>query len=476
MKHLGIIGLAVALAAPLAGTAQAANQRALDVAAHWTPERQAAATPRDLVIDSRGLGYLRGANGSLEPYGHSVAAQQQPNARPSGNDDTTPPTVTNMDPASGATIGDSYVFSATVTDAESGVKSVSFIVHFPSGSTQSFSPTGSGDTWSLSLQGFTDGAWGWQVEAQDNGRRGGNTTTTAVVPFSVDTGGGEPPPPPGAIVVNSPWSFGGAVQTAAGRLFYEMPANRRGNRWNGYVCSGTVITEAITGRSIIVTAAHCVYDDANKAFARNVLFIPNQAGTTGSGTDSDCFNDPLGCWAPSFGVVDVDWTTRKFPDNIPWDYAYYVANDSGSHLGYALGSDVLDAEAGSLPLSFSTPNYDAPDDSDVTYALGYSYSDDPFFMYSKEDMTTEGTDNWWLPSSGLSGGSSGGPWVQPMDEATGSGPIISVNSWGYTDQPGMAGPFLDSTTAACVLTHAETGDLNLANAPDGEAGIAATCP
>ena len=69
------------------------------------------------------------------------------------------------------------------------------------------------------------------------------------------------------------------MQTAAGRLFYEMPSNPRRKRWGGYVCSGTVVSDGATGRSVILTASHCVYDDANKAFARNVLFIPNQAGT-----------------------------------------------------------------------------------------------------------------------------------------------------------------------------------------------------
>ena len=41
---------------------------------YWNSERVAAALPRDFVIDHRGLGYLRGANGSLSPYGHGSAA------------------------------------------------------------------------------------------------------------------------------------------------------------------------------------------------------------------------------------------------------------------------------------------------------------------------------------------------------------------------------------------------------------------
>jgi hypothetical protein len=35
--------------------------------------------------------------------------------------------------------------------------------------------------------------------------------------------------------------------------------------------------------------------------------------------------------------------------------------------------------------------------------------------------------------------------------AGGSGPVISVNSWGYTDQPGMAGPKLAGTSAKALF-------------------------
>lgn len=70
-------------------------------------------------------------------------------------------------------------------------------------------------------------------------------------------------------------------------------------------------------RSIIMTAAHCVYDYKRKEFARDVFFIPNQADG-GSKSDTDCDNDPLGCWVPSFGVVDEDWKIRSWPDNMPW--------------------------------------------------------------------------------------------------------------------------------------------------------------
>lgn len=153
--------------------------------------------------------------------------------------------------------------------------------------------------------------------------------------------------------------------------------------------------------------------------------------------------------------------------------------DSGAHAGTTTASEALDVTTGSMQISFTTPYTNDGDPGaasiDFTHALGYSYSEDPNFMYCAEDMTTEGAVNWWLASCDLSGGSSGGPWVQTMDSATGNGPVISVNSWGYTTSSGMAGPMFSGTSAGCVLTTA-----TLQSAPpslaDGEAGIAADCP
>ncbi|WP_461516562.1 hypothetical protein [Porticoccus sp.] len=465
------------------GANAAPNAKAASVIEHWSEARRAQAIPRDLAIDERGLGYLRKPNGTLVPYGHSVAATQQllkaaatntptPKGKPSGGSDTTPPSISNMDPA-GATIGDSYTFSATVTDS-SGVKSVSFVIIYPSGLSQSFSAgSTNGTTWSINFSNFTEGSWQWQVIAKDNGAKGGNSATSDLIPFTVSTSGGT-----GGggntggndVITNAPWTEDGTAKTAVGRIYFEMPANSKWKGpWNGYVCSGTVVDDLASGRSIILTAAHCVYDDANQAFARNVLFIPDQTNTTAAGTDRNCNNDPIGCWTPSFGVVDDNWTNDTFPANIPWDYAYYVVPTIGAHsTGVAASSEELEVAAGSLPVSFAMPLYNKDDKSDVTYALGYSYSEDPHLMYCAEDMTTESDyDDWWLTSCGLSGGASGGSWYQPNPS---DGSIISVNSWGYTGSPGMAGPHLHGNSAACLLDVAEKSTPNTYE--DGLAGIA----
>jgi hypothetical protein len=276
-------------------------------------------------------------------------------------------------------------------------------------------------------------------------------------------------------VTNAAYTGGGNIQNAVGRIYFEMPSNSRRTRWAGYVCSGTVAADGTSGRSVIQTAAHCVYDDAYKAYARNVMFIPNQDGTTGAGTDSNCGNDPLGCWTPWFGVVDSNWTTRTFPDNIPWDYAYYVVKDSGAYTaGRTTVNDALDVAVLPITVNFATPPAAdfASSTSDYTTALGYSYSDDPNFMYCAEEMSQLDAANWALASCGLSGGSSGGPWMQPF--SGGDGDLVSVNSWGYTNQPGMYGPKLSGTSALCVFTRAQSG--NVTTTVDGDEGSTAPCP
>ena len=478
-----------------AQSAQGLSARAAAVAQHWTPERIRQATPRDLLIDDRGLGYLKQRDGYLQPYGHSTEARTperraipSPFGKPSGGgDDTTPPVISDLNPADGQTIGLEHAFRATVTDA-SGVSRVDFKV-----GTSTFSGTQVGENlWGVNLRFNGEGAWTYQVVAKDGAAKGGNTATSPATSFTVSAvppgggGGGGGGTDPGPLVTETPWDPAktgtDAVTKASGRIYFEMPTITTHRKWgttttwNGYVCSGTVASDGVSGRSVIITAAHCVYDDVNKMFARNVLFIPNQNATTGTGTDGNCGNDPMGCWAPSFGVVDNDWTNKTFPANIPWDYAYYVVSDSGAHLP---GTDanghvregmqpILDVAAGSLSVPFS-----APTQGNFTHALGYSYSQDPSLRYCAENLATEGSYNdLWLSKCDLSGGASGGPWVQPL--TNGTGPIVSVNSWGYTTQPGMGGPPLSGNTAACRFADAETQPLGLAANADGRQGYVGT--
>jgi len=475
------------MATPAHATSENASERAKQVAQTWTAQKRATAIPRDLVIDERGLGYLKKAPGVFQPYGHSITPSNAQIRKGPSRNDNIPPVIhsDSLNPAQGDIIGTQKVFSAYVTDNSGRAHSVTFTIIFPNGDTQDFAASyvRRTDTWQVSFSGFTDGCWQWQVSAED---KNSNSATSEIVDFTVDTngdpscsGGGDDSGSGDSgsgdnsyIVTNAPWTEAGIITNVSGRIYFEMPDNRRKRNWSGYVCSGTVANDSSSGRSVIITAAHCIYDDVNKAFARNVLFIPNQAGTTVSGTDLNCTNDPIGCWAPDFGVVDTNWTNRTFPDNIEWDYGYYAVSNSGAHSpGFtAITTEALDVAAGSLPIEFFPVNVNdgiaGADSPDFTHARGYSYSDDPNFMYCAEDMTTEGAVNWWLPSCGLSGGSSGGSWIQDATDNA----IMSVNSWGYTTSPGMAGPKLLGNSAECLFDVAESSPFIADSVSQGDAG------
>jgi hypothetical protein len=462
-----LAAFAIAASAAVASSASAspATERVAD---HWTPERIAQAQPRDIVMDARGLSYLRLKGGVLKPYGHSTPARVRAarangplsTAAPVPRADTLAPSISSWDPA-GGTIGADRVFRATVTDDESGLRSVSFVLTYPDGRRQSFAAARtSGNDWTVSFTGFWNGNWKWEIVAKDNGAKGGNTARVGPIPFTVNTGGGSGGGDP-SIEANAPWTQPSTVKTAAGRIYFEMPANRRLTKWNGYVCSGTVVNDDRGGDAIVLTAAHCVYDDVNKVFARNVMFIPDQAANNTS-TDRDCSNDFHGCWVADFGVVDSDWTSRTWPDNIRWDYAYYVIPPSGYRNGTPTGPipdpKSLDDLGAKLDISFAAPS---PGDL-LTHAFGYSYSEDPKFMYCSQGLGTEGTFTWWLSECGLSGGASGGPWVAPL--SGGTGPIISVNSYGYSTGPGMGGPMLadsSDSSASCLLDAANDDSLSV---------------
>lgn len=348
MKKTRILAVLTALTLAITTASAGASAKADRGPQMPTAEDIANAVPRDLVIDHRGLGYLRGVDGSLTPYGHEIPATKAP--------------IVPMAPGG--------------------------------------------------------------VPGPPGGNGGGE-----------DDGGGD--------VREAEWTSGGQVHESAGRVLFQLT-----DGW--YVCSGTVVTDGASGRSIVLTAAHCVFDDVNKNFALNAYFIPSQDDGGSDRTDFDCNNDKYGCWVLDHGVVDVNWTTRVFPDNIEWDYGYYVVADTGAHQGTGSNESLEDA-AGTLPIDFGAPTL-----GDFTHALGYSYDHDPEFMYCAGDIGTTGDVNYWLGKCKLTGGSSGGPWIQDMVD--GAGPIISVNSWGYLGRPGMAGPKLAGSSASAVFSYAKTTD------------------
>ena len=264
------------------------------------------------------------------------------------------------------------------------------------------------------------------------------------------------------------WSYAGAIQAATGRILFEFD-----NTGQTYVCSGTVIHDGpsgktpdhTNGRSIIQTAAHCAYSDVMKTFATKAIFIPDQSSTTGDESDFNCRNDRYGCWHLSFAVVAEGWTTSHFPENVPYDYAYYVAfDDPATHSGgWEDGlTGLLDVDIQSMKIDFDTDLHESSDENnDFIYSIGYSADRDPSLRHCAMEHTTifgvDWYENFWLDNCAMTGGASGGPWMVNMD-TDGVGTLVSVNSWGFAHRIGMAGPSLRTSSgslAECLYNKAK---------------------
>jgi hypothetical protein len=145
---------------------------------------------------------------------------------------------------------------------------------------------------------------------------------------------------------------------------------------------------------------------------------------------------------------------------VQYDYAYYVVMDDKSNHSGGYGSGVsgtLDKDVVPMDLDF-----DVRPQNEFTVALGYSADRDPSFRYCTDDMSTIMGVPWyvnlWLDRCGMTGGASGGSWLIDMNQR-GEGTVVSVNSWGFTDKPGMAGPDFRTSSgsfAECLFEKARS--------------------
>jgi hypothetical protein len=253
-------------------------------------------------------------------------------------------------------------------------------------------------------------------------------------------------PGTGGGTTGSSWNGGGAIKEASGKVYFEMGGG-------AYVCSGSVATDSRSGYSLVLTAAHCAYDETNEAFATNWLFIPDfdQAPTF------TCAQTEYGCWTADALVVHSGYATAGGFNTqaTVHDFAFAVVGPGGKS-----GTAQLDGTVGSF--SVAIPGFTA--EGQTSFAFGYpaagryrgndlvycsgSIFEDPY----NSDLT------WGLPC-GMTGGSSGGPWLSSFTVGTGSGSLSSLNSYGYSGVKAMHGPKFNADTAD-VLAAANAAEDN----------------
>jgi hypothetical protein len=236
---------------------------------------------------------------------------------------------------------------------------------------------------------------------------------------------------------------GGAVQMRTGKVYFTMDGL-------GYVCSGSVADDGgAVGASLVLTAGHCVWDAAS-GFADKWLFIPNFAAAPNLDT-KDCANADTvyGCWTATALVAHRGFTTQTTFNlaATQHDFAFAVVRTGGNggvaELDKSVGGGyplaTTGVTSGEVLSAFGYPAAQKYSGADLTYCSG---------PIGKDSLNRyDGLDDPWAMSCGMTGGSSGGPWIRALDLKSGSGgTVASLNSYGYTGIKSMFGPVFNHNT------------------------------
>ena len=194
---------------------------------------------------------------------------------------------------------------------------------------------------------------------------------------------------------------------AHGKVFFSDGAAN-------YVCSGTTLTSG--NESVVWTAGHCV-NEGPGAFYTNWAFVP-------------AYKDG----ARPYGT----WTARTLLTTSAW-------GQSGD-FGYDVGAAVVNTNAGATLTDTVGSRGAAFNQAAEQHYLSHGYPAAPPFsggrmFICEADLGTRDT-SADPPTMGIgcdmTGGSSGGGWVVGND-------VLSVNSYGYSNQPNvMYGPYQGS--------------------------------
>ena len=260
-------------------------------------------------------------------------------------------------------------------------------------------------------------------------------------------GGGKPGGGDSSLVTGADWNGNDTIEGSVGKVLFAF-----GDSY--YVCSATVIDDgsgAANGSALIMTAAHCVFDEVNGQFADFWTFIPDYDAAPAPLSTSNtlyCDDTLYGCWSPQAIAIHEGYATAgSFNDQaVLHDYAV-VRVGPGGHSGTA----ELDSTVTEQGVDF------APVDIDGTvsgHAFGYPAAkkwkgDRLIYCAGPIDGDPYNSDETYrMNECKLTGGSSGGSWLSPFTEGTGTGIVMSVNSYGYSGINAMHGPMFDGKTEA----------------------------
>lgn len=244
-------------------------------------------------------------------------------------------------------------------------------------------------------------------------------------------------------VMAADWTGGGLVERTTGQAFFELAGN-------GGTCSASVVEDTSTGTSLVLTAAHCVYDTEKNVFADFWLFVPGIGELPSSAL---CANTPYGCWFAQGITVPRAYADQDSFNDVAAanDVAFVTVGPGLPH-----GSQ-LDATVGSQQIAFTTRQQGTRVDL-FGYRAAPSFEEFTL-VHSAGRLRLDGRNDrlaYGAPSR-LQNGASGGPWYAGFDPGSGTGVTMSVTSYAYVPQaarsdqagqPALYGPIFTEQTAA----------------------------
>lgn len=197
-----------------------------------------------------------------------------------------------------------------------------------------------------------------------------------------------------------------------GKVFFTNPANGL-----NYVCSGATVSSA--KRKLVQTAGHCVHGGAGGQWMTNWAFVPRYRNGA----------RPYGTWSAYQLTARTAWINSSNSDE-----------DMGIVIMQTLNGNSIANVVGGNGLRWNW-GY-----SVAVTILGYP-AGAPFtgqLQYFCQGTTWNGHSQQVRAWCNMTGGSSGGPWLQEYNDQNGLGYINSVVSHRHADASQMDGPYFDN--------------------------------
>jgi V8-like Glu-specific endopeptidase len=245
-------------------------------------------------------------------------------------------------------------------------------------------------------------------------------------------GTGKPAPRSTSNVLGNSWTKGGLPLTASGKVFFSIGTLT-------YQCSGALVQDGDINFAIVLTAGHCVYDNAS-GYVQNWIFIPSydidQVSSSGCSASTNCWQAER-IIAHSGFTSETSFTTQA--TRYDWGFAKITERKNGA-LPDGDGTNafpaIFNALSANTPVnSFGYPAAGKYNGRDLVYSSGALTFD-----------SRNGNQTYALASD-MTAGCSGGPWLSSLQNKTPyNGVLVSVNSYKYGTTTFIYGPKFSSET------------------------------